>query len=206
MHIEFLLEQASAEAALHNIVPKILGPGVSFSLHPYQGKRDLLSKLPARLRGYRRWLPADWRVVVLLDADRKDCRALKAHLEREAKTAGWTTKSCAPPGGRFRVLNRLAVDELEAWFFGDIPALKAAYSRINLNLARKARYRDPDAIRGGTWEALERELQRRGYFAGGLPKIRAAREISAQMEPERNRSRSFRVFQQGLLEMIACTC
>lgn len=205
MHIEFLLEEASAEAALRNIVPKILGPGVSFGLHPYQGKRDLLSKLPARLRGYRRWLPPDWRIVVLLDADRKDCRALKARLEREAEKAGWTTKSGAPAGGGFDVLNRLAVEELEAWFFGDIVALKAAYSRIKLNLARKARYRDPDAIRGGTWEALERELQRRGYFAGGLPKIRAAREISAQMEPERNRSRSFRVFRQGLLEMITRT-
>lgn len=202
MHIEFLVEEPSAEAALQNIVPKILGPDVSFTLHPHQGKKDLLSKLSARLCGYRSWLPEDWYIVIFLDADQQDCRALKARLERKARIARLVTKSGAPAGSRFQVLNRLAVEELEAWFFGDIPALQAAYPRINPNLARKARYRDPDAIKGGTWEALERELQRRGYFTSGLPKIAAARAISAQMEPERNRSKSFQVFRQGLLELI----
>ena len=63
-------------------------------------------------------------------------------------------------------------------------------------------YRDPDAIRGGTWEALERELKRVGYFKGGLGKIEAAKAISAQMDPERNISNSFQVFMKGLLEMV----
>jgi len=55
---------------------------------------------------------------------------------------------------------------------------------------------------GGTWEALERELRKVGYFPGGLNKINAAREISRFMVPERNRSRRFQVFRQGLIEMI----
>jgi hypothetical protein len=80
--------------------------------------------------------------------------------------------------------------------------LHSAYPRISLHLGDKARYRDPDAVIGGTWEALERELKRVGYFTGGLNKISAAREISKFMAPERNRSRSFQIFRQGLIEMI----
>ena len=200
MHIEFLVEEPSAEAALNNIVPKIIGAAATFKIHPYQGKSDLLARLPARLAAYRRWIPADWRIVVLIDADAQDCHQLKAQLEKAACDAGFVTKSAAL-GARFEVLNRLAIEELEAWFFGDVEALCAAYPRMSRNLGDKARYRHPDAIRGGTWEALERELKRRGYFSGGLEKITAARAISAEMEPKRNRSPSFGVFRDGILAM-----
>lgn len=96
------------------------------------------------------------------------------------------------------VLNRIAIEELEAWFFGDVEALRAAYPKVPATLGSQARYRDPDAIVGGTWEALERVLQGKGYHRGGLQKIKAAKEIAAHMDPARNRSRSFRVFMEGL--------
>lgn len=201
MHIEFLVEEPSAEAALNNLAPAILGPAVTFQVHPYNGKPDLLAKLPDRLRGYQPWLPADWRIVVLLDADEADCRQLKARMETIAHAAGLTTRATAG-SAQFQVLNRLAVQELEAWFFGDVEALCAAYPRLDPNLAKRSRYRNPDAIAGGAWEALERELQRLGYAPGGLAKVATARAISARMQPERNRSHSFLVFRQGLLELI----
>jgi hypothetical protein len=50
-----------------------------------------------------------------------------------------------------------------------------------------------------------RELQRAGHHQGGLAKIRAAREISVCMEPDRNRSRSFQVFRQGLLDLTGAS-
>jgi hypothetical protein len=202
MHIEFLVEEPSAEVALLNILPKVFEPTTSFAIHPYQGKQDLLRKLPNRFRGYKAWLPRDWRIVVLVDADDEDCRRLKARLEDIAQNSNLLTKSVTRNSSNFQVLNRLAIEELEAWFFGDVEALNAAYPRISLNLGNKAKYRDPDAIRGGTWEALEGELKRVGYYTGGLSKISAAREISLCMVPERNRSRSFQVFRQGLLEII----
>ncbi|PKO20249.1 MAG: hypothetical protein CVU38_21140, partial [Chloroflexi bacterium HGW-Chloroflexi-1] len=128
MHIEFLIEEPSAEAALNNLAPAILGPDATFQVHPYNGKPDLLAKLPGRLVGYRPWLPADWRIVVLLDADEADCLQLKARMDDIARAAGLVTKSAAG-GAQFQVLNRLAVQELEAWFFGDAAALCAAYPR-----------------------------------------------------------------------------
>lgn len=202
MHIEFLVEEPSAEAALQNLLPKIFGHAATFIIHPYQGKPDLLKKLPVHLKGYRQWLPEDWRIVILMDADDDNCLELKAQLERMAQDAGLTTKSAALPSRRFQVLNRLAVEELEAWFFGDVEALKAAYPRVSPTLGEKEKYRNPDAIAGGTWEALERLLQGLNYFPEGLPKIRVAREVSRHIDPARNRSRSFQVFRQGLMDLI----
>ena len=202
MHVEFLVEEPSAEAALQNLLPKIVGNVATFTIHPYQGKPDLLKKLPIRLKGYRYWLPEDWRIVILVDTDDDDCLELKAQLEQIAWDAGLATKSAVPPGQQFQVLNRLAIEELEAWFFGDVEALHAAYPRLSPTLGQRAKYRNPDAITGGTWEALERLLQRLSYFPEGLPKITVARKVSRHIDPVRNRSRSFQVFREGLLAII----
>jgi hypothetical protein len=199
-HLEFLVEEPSAEAALSHLVPKVLGSDFSFGVYPFQGKQNLLKNLPARLRAYRRWLPEDSGIVVLIDADGRDCREQKALLEGAAQQAGFLTRGSRR--GRLEVLNRLAIEELEAWFFGDVSALCEAYPGVSPSLGERAAYRDPDTILGGTWEALERVLQKAGYHRGGLVKIRAAREISACMEPDRNRSRSFHVFRQGLLDLV----
>ena len=198
MHIEFLLEEPSAEAALSAILPKVFSPDIIYNFHVFQGKDDLLKKLPARLKGYRHWIPDDWRIVVLVDRDRADCFQLKARLERAASEAGFVTKSRSTPGRSFRVVNRLAIEELEAWFFGDFEALRKAYPRVSKNLQYQARYRNPDAVPGGTYEALERLLVRKNYYKGQLPKVTVAKNIAPHMEPDRNRSKSFQVFLEGL--------
>jgi hypothetical protein len=198
MHFEFLVEELSAEAALANLVPKLLEGNHTFAIHPFQGKADLLSKLPSRLRAYQAWIPKDWRIAVLIDEDRADCRVLKGRLEKVAKEAGLVTRTSTKGESPFTVLNRLAIEELEAWFFGDIGALKAAYPRIPSSLGERAKYRNPDSIAGGTWEALERELKRVGYYPTGMPKIEVSRNVSLHMEAARNRSHSFQVFVSGL--------
>lgn len=198
VHIEFLLEEPSAEAVLGKILPRILSDDVSFYFHIFEGKDDLLNKLSDRLRGYRQWIPHDWRIIVLIDEDRRGCHELKAYLEKAAHEAGFVTKSSAAQNEDFQVVNRLAIEELEAWFFGDVEALHAAYSRVSINLQYQARYRDFDAIRGGTYEALERLLVERNYYSDKLPKTEVARDIAPHMEPNRNRSKSFKVFLEGL--------
>ena len=198
MHIEFFLEEESAAEALKLIVPKILSNDVGSDFHFFQGKQDLLGKLPTLLKGYKPWITNDWRIMVLIDEDREDCRELKAKLEEAAHNAGFVTKSSASQEGDFQVINRLVIEELEAWFFGDIEALRTAYPRVSRNLQYQAKYRNPDAITGGTYEALERLLRRLNYHKGGLPKTAVAQNIAPHMEPNRNRSRSFQVFVEGL--------
>jgi hypothetical protein len=197
MHVEFLIEEPSSEACLQSLLPKLLPTETTWALHVFQGKRDLLLKLEDRLKGYRNWIPPDWRIVVLIDEDRQDCKSLKQLLESKAANAGWVTKSVAQ-GNPFAVLNRIAIEELEAWFFGDVPALVAEYPRVPATLGSKAKFRDPDAIAGGTWESLERVLQNAGYYRTGLPKLEVARRVSPRMTPAQNRSRSFQVFVGGL--------
>ena len=161
----------------------------------------MLKKLPERLRGYRHWLPEDWLIIVLLDRDQEDCFQLKAKMEEIARGEGLSTKSNPNHSGKIQVLNRIAIQELEAWFFGDVIALKTAYPRIPKTLDRNSRYRNPDAI-DHTWESLERVLKRAGYYRGGLPKKEAARRISTHMDPKRNTSKSFQVFRDSLYEKV----
>ena len=65
MHIELLLEEHSAKVALDNLLNTILSGLATFKSHTFQGKKDLLKMLPNRLRGYKHWIPDDWRIVVL---------------------------------------------------------------------------------------------------------------------------------------------
>lgn len=197
MHIELFLEEPSAEAFLQGLLPRLLPPGTTWNPIVFQGKTDLLGNLERRLKGYKSWIPMDWKIVVLIDEDRANCLKLKARMEAAAAVAGLITKTVAT-GGQYVVLNRIAVEELEAWFFGDPAALAAAFPGVSPNLGMKAPYRHPDAIAGGTWEALERVLQRAGYYGGGLPKIEVAREMALHMDVSRNTSASFQTFVRGL--------
>ena len=202
MHLVFFVEEPSQELALTQLLPKILPSNVTFNIHHYEGKKDFLNKVPDRLKGYQGSLRPDWKIVVLINEDLQDCLELKEKLEIMATSAGLITKSSCQEDQSFQVLNRIVVEELEAWFFGDVEAICQAYPKVSANLAKQKGYRDPDAIKGGTWEALERVLKKAGYHLGGLEKYKASSEISQYMNPELNRSKSFKVFYRGLLEII----
>jgi hypothetical protein len=73
MHLEILVEDASGRRALEHLLPGIVGPGHTFSIHAYKGigrippnmkdardasKRILLDNLPKLLKGFGRTLPA----------------------------------------------------------------------------------------------------------------------------------------------------
>lgn len=187
------VEEPSMEAALELLLPKLMND-VDFEIRRFQCKDDLLKNLPNRLRGYSTWLPASWAILVLVDRDDDDCQVLKQTLENMAATAGLVSKTNAGNDNCFQVANRIAIEELEAWFFGDWAAVQAAYPRVPATIPKKAGYRDPDGILGGTWEALERILKKAGYFKTGLRKMECARTVAQHMEPTRNTSQSFRVF------------
>ena len=123
LHLEFLVEEPSLELALTQLLPKILPSNITFNIHRYEGKPDLLAKVPNRLKGYQTWLPPDWKIVVLIDEDREDCLKLKEKLEIMAISAGLITKSSCQKNKLFQVLNRIVVEELEVWFFSDVQAI-----------------------------------------------------------------------------------
>ena len=188
-----LVEEPSMEMALEQLLPRMLA-GADFQIIRFQCKDDLLKNLPDRLRGYSQWLPANWAILVLVDRDDDDCRVLKQAMEKMAADSRLLSKTLAGHGQPFQVANRIAVEELEAWFFGDWTAVQTAYPRVSASQVSKQGFRDPDAVLGGTWEALERVLTKAGYFKIGLRKMECAKQVAQHMEPARNASRSFQAF------------
>lgn len=199
--LHVLVEEPSMEVALQHLLPRLLRQGIRAELRQFQCKSELLKQLPQRLAGYSQWLPDTAAVLVVVDRDDDDCIELKAQLDAMARAAGLVPRSDAGRGGRFQVINRIAIEELEAWFFGDWSAVCGAYPKLPDTLPRRAGFRDPDAIAGGTWEALERELQRKGYFMQGLRKLELAREVASRMDPVRNRSASFGCLRAALAQL-----
>jgi hypothetical protein len=200
-HLVFLVEEPSMEAFISSLLPRLLPPDRTFVVHSFQGKTDLLGKLEARLRGYASWLPNDWRIVVVVDRDDDDCQELKRHLEKIAEKAKLRTRSTTNTD-RWQLVNRIAIEELEAWYFGDWEAVRTAFPRVSPTVPKRSRYRVPDAIIGGTWEAFERIMQEHGYFQGGLSKIEAVRRIGACMDACRCQSKSFQVFRDALIQAV----
>ena len=202
LHIH--VEEPSMQKALEILLPVILAQHeVVWKVIDHGSKLALLKNIPNRLNGYKIWPTPAPRILVLIDRDDDDCIAIKRSLELRSAQAGLPTKSQPDKSGSFRVVNRLVIEELEAWFLGDVPALSAAYPGVPPSLASRAAFRDPDSIKGGTWEALLRVLQRAGHYAGTtrLPKMETARRVAEKMNPSQNRSRSFQSFRDGLLSL-----
>lgn len=210
MHFEFLIEDQSGGIAVDILLEKILGAHGSphsWRTHPYKGlgripknlhresdpaKRLLLDRLPQILQGYGRSLGDSAAVVVVVDLDDRNCIAFKRELLA-------VLNACDP---RPTTLFRIAIEESEAWLLGDRAAVKAAYPRARDSILNNYLQ---DGI-CGTWEILAdavhasgaKALTGAGWPAAGEAKCRWAREIAPHMDPDRNRSPSFRAFRDGL--------
>ena len=191
--IDFFTEEESAKVIVDAILPQILPKGTEWNVYSFQGKNDMLGKLPKRLRAYHHQPLSSRRVVILIDSDHQDCTELKSRLEETAKTAGLVTKTADSQS--FRVVTRIVVEELEAWFFGDVEALSSAYASVPKSLSAKKGFEFPDRIHDPA-EQLSHVLKKE--YSGRLPKLEVAARISRHMVAERNTSLSFQAFCRGV--------
>ena len=111
------------ETALRALLPRVLGE-LPFDVYTYQGKRDIMAQLPNRLRALATWLPDTHRIVVIVDRDDDDCTELRATLDDHADAASLRLRSGAAK--TWQIVNRIAIEELEAWYFGDWHAVRAS--------------------------------------------------------------------------------
>ena len=216
MHFDILVEDASGQKALNILVPRIIGADHTYAIHAYKGlghipgnlkgktdprKRILLDRLPKLLQAYgntHAHYPHDYQaaVVVVCDLDDKCLKAFRLELLA-------LLERCNPkPTAVFC----FAVEEGEAWFLGDIPAVAAAYPKVKLSLLSD--YVN-DAV-GRTWDRLadalvlggSRVLSAKGWYAVGEQKILWAQRIAPHMDIERNASPSFRYFRDKLRSLL----
>ena len=92
--IVFLLEEASAEAMLPGLLPRLLPEGTTIRYIVFDGKQDLEKQMVRRLRGYR--VP-EARFVVLRDQDSADCHVIKNRLLEMCPRQAGRTPWCASP-------------------------------------------------------------------------------------------------------------
>jgi hypothetical protein len=96
----------------------------------------------------------------------------------------------------------LAIEEGEAWFLGDIRAVKPAYSNAKDDVLSS--YVNDSIC--GTWEKLAdtvhpggaKMLAKKGWQAVGAEKSRWAEDIAPRMDVENNKSPSFCFFRDEL--------
>ena len=194
---EFLVEEPSMEAFLNAVLPRML-PDTHCEIHVFQGKQALLRKLEDRLKGYARFMANDHRIMVIVDQDNDDCKDLKFKLESACANAGLRSRRVAATPN-WQIVTRIAVEELEAWYFGNWLAVRGAYPRMPKNTPRQRRSRNPDAI-PDTWENFERILKQAGYCKQGMRKVEMATNIGAGFAPGTCISRSFQAFQNAVAD------
>ncbi|MEA3241229.1 MAG: DUF4276 family protein [Pseudomonadota bacterium] len=156
-----------------------------------------MDRLPKLLRGYGKSLqdsPAA--VVVVVDLDDKDCLVFKQEMLDILEV-------CNPQP---TTLFRIAIEEGEAWLLGDRNAIKAAYPRAK---ERVLNAYVQDSI-CSTWEKLadavypggSQKLKQLGWPHTGQAKCEWARKIAHHLDVEKNQSRSFQVFRDGIRDLM----
>ncbi|MDO4560448.1 MAG: DUF4276 family protein [bacterium] len=160
------------------ILPQILSEETSFITIPHQGYGDLRRSVENKLNS---WRGDDIRFVIVHDQDNKDCILIKQELE----------EICKPY--RQEVLIRIACQELEAWYFGDLKAVSAAYGRDLSAFVNKKKYRAPDCIRNPK-ELLRQLIPEHQQISG-------AKRIASRMDLASNNSKSFNAFISGVRQL-----
>ena len=210
MHFEFLTEDQSSGKSMEILIPKLLGNEITFRIHPYKGigrisknlrpksdanKRILLDQLPKILRGYGH-TPHSGIIVIICDLDDKDKQQFLSELQGVLTT-------CEP---KPQTLFCLAIEEFEAWYLGDLNAIRKAYPYAK-NTVLNSYVNDSIC---GTWELLadaiykggSKELNKRGRQSVGEQKSVWAGTISPHMNVNENISPSFKEMYTQLQTVI----
>lgn len=215
MHFEILIEDISGKTALEILVPKIIDiEQHTFRIHSYKGagrlpknlqpnsdpkKRILLDQLPRLIQGYGKTLSAvpnySTALIVVCDLDDRCLSVFRKELLVCAD-------ECNPKPAIYFCI---AIEEGEAWYLGDLKAVKKAYPNVNSSVLNT--YVNDSVC--GTWEKLADAI-----FPGGsakLSKLNAqigreksvwAQLICPHMNVDENSSPSFCYFRDKLRHLI----
>ncbi|OZI77664.1 DUF4276 family protein [Bordetella genomosp. 12] len=206
-YFEVLVEGGSDVPTLREILTRKfnLEEDTHFRIHPHKGRgklpgnvlaqpdpkhQALLEQLPAKLRGFGRYLGDDSCVLVVLDADDTPRDELLASLQAMLEQL---------PTRPRRVLFRLAIEETESWFIADETAILAAFPKAKVQRLRNI---EPDAI-VGAWETLADALGVNKHLVTGADKYAWAEAIAPHLDLDNPRSPSLRELVDGVRHEVA---
>lgn len=175
--LHIFTEEPSAKNVFEVILPKIIPENVMFRIYSHQGKQDLERGLRSALPSISR-IPNS-RILITRDQDSSDCKELKEDL------IAIIGNNCNCP---YKI--RIVCRELEAWFLGDLSAIKKAYSRFRPeNYIGRAEFRNVDNLT----QPNDYLLKIIPEFTGRetLPKLETSNTIAPFLKIEDNKSTSF---------------
>jgi len=180
-HIVFLLEELSAKEMLKGLLPR-LAPEINYRCIVFEGKQDLEKNVIKKIRAYR--VP-DSQFVVLRDQDAGDCHIIKQKLLELCK------QSNKPDS-----LVRIACRELESWYLADLKAVEQGLNISGLiKQQNNKKYRAPDYLQSPSIEL--KKLTKNQY-----QKVSGSRKIGTHLNLTNQRSKSFRVFIEGIRKIL----
>lgn len=214
MHFEILVEDLSGKKALDILIPRIIdmNAGHTFRVHSYKGsghiprdlqsvsdpsKRILLERLPKLIQGYDKTFSSYSDnyaavLIVVCDLDNRCFREFRQELSNCLEKSAIQSQ----------IYFCIAIEEGEAWYLGDINAIKIAYPQAKSAILDS--YINDSIC--GTWEKLAdaiyrggaKQLSKLGGASVGQEKTVWAENISPQMNVDINRSPSFGYFRDKL--------
>ena len=183
--VVIMTEEESMTAFLRQVLPVAFPErvqNVDWLIIQHRGKSELEASIARKIRA---WREPHVRFLIARDNDGADCKALKARLVLLLPD---------PPLPPCRV--RIVCQQLESWLLGDPDALAAAYPQAGRHPSFRSWTRlDPDGLPNAA-ELVHHLTRTRA-------KVTRADAVARHMDPARNRSRSFRVFMEGLEALLA---
>jgi hypothetical protein len=174
----FFLEEDSAKALLHSLVPRLIGTDSAVRYVVFEGKQDMERQLERKMQ---RFLNPKARFIVVRDKDSGDCRQVKRRLQEICTRAG-------KPDATIRI----ACHEIESWYLADLHATGKAYGISLAHLQDKKKFRNPDDL-GNPVQELRR-------LVPDYEKIDGSRRIGLLLDLENSRSRSYYNFIQTIIQ------
>lgn len=192
--LHIFTEEPSIEKVFNIVLPKVLNLAeVCFKVYPHQGKNDLE-------RALRTTVPAiskmpNSRILITRDQDLYNCTELKQNLNDIIKD------NCKCP-----YLIRIVCRELEAWFLGDMNAVKQAYPRFEPSkYQNSSKFRDVDIVQSPN-ERL-REIIPDYEKLDNLPKNEVAERIAPYLSLDNeftsNKSPSFQHTMRAIQRLVS---
>ena len=181
----FLLEEASAQAMLEGLLPKLLPDGATVRYLVFEGKSDLEKQLTRKVKAY---CNPEARFIVLRDQDSApDCIAIKAKI----------VSLCAN-AGKPDALVRIACRELESFYLADLAAVENGLALSGLARHQgKQKFRSPDYLGSPSRELVK-------LTKGRYQKVGGSRAIGPWLDPNNTRSDSFRNLVAGIQKIVFC--
>ncbi len=186
-NLVFFLEGYSEKVMLEGLLSRLLPENVSPVYCVFKGKKDLEKNLFKKIQG---WQKPESAFIVLLDQDQENCKSLKKRILE-------ICKQCENSVTPLKYIIRVACRELESWYFGDLEAVGKAFNKPKLpdRYKNKKQYKNPDKIQNPAKE-LEK-ITNKEY-----QKISGSRAIGSLLSWENNKSRSFKVFIEGIKDLV----